>query len=644
MLIALAAAGLFIWTPVALVAQNAPPSRGEEEKLIAVLKSDAKIFDKAKACQRLAVVGSEKAVPVLAGLLSDEKLAHYARFGLEPIPHASVDEALRRAMEKLEGKLKVGVINSIGARRDAGAVAALTGLMETGSPEVAAAAAAALGRIGTSRAAGALQKALAGSNAALRAAAADAAFPCAESLMAQKKPDEAVALYAGVRKARVPKYVMLAGLRGEILARKEGGLPLLGRALGGKDYDRFAMALKTAQEMPGSEVTGILVKQLGKVPPERQPLVIQALGARGDAVALPAVLEAAGGGPEGIRIAAVRALGGLGNAAAVPVLLKAASGSEEELAQAARASLASLEGKEVDDAIVSLLDGSRGGQRALLIELVGARRIASAVPALRRAAEDQDEKTRLAAIQALGQTIGLENLDVLTGRLTGSGTPAEKEAVQEALMAACGRIPDRDACVEKLQGSLSRASADARCLLPGVLNSVGGARALQAVAASARDKDEKIRDAATRALGEWKSEDAAGELLKLIEDSGSNQDRARAFHAFSNLIRRLGFPKEERLARCQEGMNLARRVEEQKIVLHAFAGIPAPETLALLTPYLSNPDLKDDASRAAITISQRIVRSRRRAVQQAMKKVLEATDNEDLVKEARKLYQQAGGR
>ena len=34
------------------------------------------------------------AVPVLAGLLGDEKMAHYARYGLEPIPDASVDAAL----------------------------------------------------------------------------------------------------------------------------------------------------------------------------------------------------------------------------------------------------------------------------------------------------------------------------------------------------------------------------------------------------------------------------------------------------------------------------------------------------------------------------------------------------------------------
>src|SRR5262245_38694628 len=75
----------------------------DEQKLLGVLKSEAPIFEKAKACQRLAVAGTKEAVPVLASLLGDEKLAHYARFGLEPIPDPSVDAALREAAGKLKG-------------------------------------------------------------------------------------------------------------------------------------------------------------------------------------------------------------------------------------------------------------------------------------------------------------------------------------------------------------------------------------------------------------------------------------------------------------------------------------------------------------------------------------------------------------
>ena len=65
---------------------------GSPSQLIAVLKdSNADQFAKAKACQQLSVVGDVKAVPALAALLTDPKLSHYARFGLEPIPGDAAD-------------------------------------------------------------------------------------------------------------------------------------------------------------------------------------------------------------------------------------------------------------------------------------------------------------------------------------------------------------------------------------------------------------------------------------------------------------------------------------------------------------------------------------------------------------------------
>ena len=119
-----------------------------QAKLIELLRNpEATMFAKAKACQRLAVIGDKAAVPALAALLADPQLAHYARFGLEPNPDPSVDEALRRHLKKLKGRRLVGVINSIGQRRDRKAVKALETLQKDADPEVAAAAAAAVEKI-----------------------------------------------------------------------------------------------------------------------------------------------------------------------------------------------------------------------------------------------------------------------------------------------------------------------------------------------------------------------------------------------------------------------------------------------------------------------------------------------------------------
>jgi len=119
-----------------------------QEKLVAILKDPgASVYAKAKACQRLAVVGDKRAVPPLAALLPDEQLSHYARFALEPNPDPSADDALRAALGKLKGRLLVGVINSIAHRRDGRALGALDRLRQDADREVAQAADAAMARI-----------------------------------------------------------------------------------------------------------------------------------------------------------------------------------------------------------------------------------------------------------------------------------------------------------------------------------------------------------------------------------------------------------------------------------------------------------------------------------------------------------------
>ncbi len=117
-------------------------------KLVGILKDPkASMYAKAKACQQLALVGDRSAVPALAALLTDPQLSHYARYGLEPIPDASADEALRAALGKVQGKLLIGVINSLGVRRDTKAISALGKLLLHEDVQVSQAADSALARI-----------------------------------------------------------------------------------------------------------------------------------------------------------------------------------------------------------------------------------------------------------------------------------------------------------------------------------------------------------------------------------------------------------------------------------------------------------------------------------------------------------------
>src|SRR3989449_5948249 len=158
----------------------AADSREKERELIRVLQSDAPPQAKAIPCKQLAIYGTKEAVPALAALLPDPNLASWARIALEAIPDAAADGALRDAVGKLQGKLLVGVINSIGVRRDAKAVNSLAARMKDADMEVASAAAVALGHIGGDKAAQALQSLLATAPAGNRSAMAQGCILCAE--------------------------------------------------------------------------------------------------------------------------------------------------------------------------------------------------------------------------------------------------------------------------------------------------------------------------------------------------------------------------------------------------------------------------------------------------------------------------------
>ena len=181
--------------------------------LIAILKdASAPDFRKAKACQRAGELGAAEAVPALAALLANQRLATYARYGLEPIADPAVDDALRGQLARLQGDLLIGVINSLGKRRDSKAVPALARLLGQPNQEVAQAAAACLGHIGGPASRKELLAAMAKSSGAMKIAAADGALICAERFIADGKREEALALHASIGAPGVPKPQRLAAL------------------------------------------------------------------------------------------------------------------------------------------------------------------------------------------------------------------------------------------------------------------------------------------------------------------------------------------------------------------------------------------------------------------------------------------------
>jgi HEAT repeat protein len=179
-----------------------------EQKLIKAIDSDISRDAKDYVCRKLAIVGSSNSVTLLSKLLKMESHSHMARYALERIPGHEATQALTDALSSVADSLKVGVMSSIGSRRDPAAIEALKASLASSNALVAKAAAAALGQIGTAEAASVLEK------ASPTPAVFDARLTCAESLLANTRVADAKKIYQSLSADELPRLVRLAATRG----------------------------------------------------------------------------------------------------------------------------------------------------------------------------------------------------------------------------------------------------------------------------------------------------------------------------------------------------------------------------------------------------------------------------------------------
>ncbi len=103
-----------IETAIAVSAGDPAARKQLEARLAAVLRTGSPFPAKQYVCRKLSQIGTADSIPTLAPLLLDSALSHPARFALERIPDPGAVAALRGALPRAEGNVKVGIINSLG--------------------------------------------------------------------------------------------------------------------------------------------------------------------------------------------------------------------------------------------------------------------------------------------------------------------------------------------------------------------------------------------------------------------------------------------------------------------------------------------------------------------------------------------------
>jgi len=405
--------------------------------------------------------------------------------------------------------------------------------------------------------------------------------------------------------------------------------------LGDADRDMRALGFQQVREEAiGEAATKQFTEVLPKLAPDGQAGLLEALGDRGDATALPAVLDMLKSPEETVRAAALGAVGALGSAANVPLLAqKAAEGSGLEKGSA-RKSLLRLRGDDVNPAILSEMAKSEPGVRAGLLGVLAARNAKETLPAVLKCTDDPEPCVRLASLGALRFLAGENDVTTIVAVLKSARNDDERSKAELALLAVCNLA--RQDCAETIIAGMADAEAPSRIALLRTLARAGGPKALEQIVASVNDDDQPVSDEAVRMLSAWGDPAAAAHLLQIAGKDESLRHRVLAIRGLA----RLAGPKKDRpadLDTLAKVMKLAKRPQEKRLLLGVLGGVAEPKSLALVTPALDDTAVKEEAGLAAVMIAERIKDGDKAALRAAMEKVLKTGKNQQTRDRAQKV-------
>jgi len=621
--------------------------REDLARLLGTLLEDDTTFEcKQFVCQQLSIIGTEEQVPALAKLLTDEKLSDVARFGLERIPSEKAVKALRDALGQASGTVRLGIINSLGRRQDDGSTKALGKLLSDSDSQTAEAAAISLGMIGSRQAASQLKSELRQAAGERREILANAYLSCADNLL-KEEDESAAAIYTEMNSATESQHVRMMAWSGLVSLESDRSVSLITEALRGDDAALRIMALRYVRELPGQDVTKEFSNLLPKLPQTQQVLLLDALADRGDATALPTVIEAAGSSDGSVRMAALKALTQLGNAQAVVLLTQRAANSEGDEREAARQSLYQLRGREVNAAIMSLMSEEEGTRiRLEAIQSLSARGAREAVKVLLQTIEDTDQRIRLASWEALGALGDEGNLPALVSLWLRTQSDEELRAAEDAVVAVAQNISmDNRPAAAVLAVADSVDDVRVKSSMLRALGRIGDEGGLETLRVGLKDNDARIENAAVRALASWPTDEPMSDLKTMAREANSDTHRILALRGY---IRMLGLdgdrPEKETANMYRQALLMAERPEEKRLILAGLANVAHVEALRIVEPYLGQVELRSEAAAAAARIGAEVDErgqiedeAARQYVKAVMERVISVSQDETVIDRAQKV-------
>jgi HEAT repeat protein len=579
-----------------------------EKRLVDFLTTDATLASKLAVCRHLREIGSGVSVPVLEKMLVQPETSDMARYALEKIPGDEAERALVRSLSGTKGKVRLGILGSLGNRKARSAVPLLAGILSSPDEEAAAASAGSLGKIASPDAVKALSEAMSKTSAELKNRIASSILCCAEMRLAEKETESAAEIFQGLIQAELPLHIRQAAMRGRIASSKDMAGKMIVDALKGKDQDWYAPAIAMVKDCYDTSTIQDVYSLLPDLPAEYQVQLLGVLSHFRDDGVRTAVLTAARSPDLSVRIAALEALAKVGNYTVIELLVSQAARSKGKEQQAARTGLWELKCGLANQTILTNLVKNRDEAiQHELILAVGERRIKEGLPLLLRRARSASDRNRLLAIRSLENIASPMDLPQVVRLMLDVGKDTDQIEMASVIAAVAARSPQPNGKARPVMAELeSVTDAGDRCALYRTLGKIGDDSTLPVLRTALADDDPDVQDAAVRALAEWPKTSAKEDLLRIAKTSEKPVHKVLALQTYIRMIEMEPYQPPEYAVQAFKGVLDLARAEEKKLILGILPTFSSPEALELAKLLLQEKAVEAEARLAIQKIKEKL--------------------------------------
>lgn len=282
---------------------------------------------------------------------------------------------------------------------------------------------------------------------------------------------------------------------------------------------------------------------------------------------------------------------------------------------------------DISSAVAPVISTANTAGKIAGLQLLAKRKSTAHINVVLEELHSSSSEVKAAAYTALKDVVTENNLDELFSLLE----KAEPDAVPSVQQAISVAIQPYSKAEQSgiISGRMDKIVKSKQYLYYPVLASTGEPKALDMIVDSFIKENGKGKDAAFRALLDWKGFEAADKLYAISKDASATTYFDRALDRYIQLVSDPQLAGEERRLFLANAMNIAKKDSQRSAILKQLGNTGTYTGMLLAGQYLDDKPVAQEAAGAVMNIALGNKSFTGKNVEELLNKVIEVLDNPD---------------